>query len=73
MTNSETDVRVVTQEDDIVVMAVIRLITATVQHCETQKSIKDSKSAKAEHIKSVAAASVQEEDHQHSSTWHDCI
>ena len=34
LTNSETDVKVVTQED--VMMAVIRLITATVQHCETQ-------------------------------------
>ena len=39
LTNSETDVKVVTQED--VMTAVIRLITATVQHCEAQKSTKD--------------------------------
>ena len=56
-------------------MAVIRLITATVQHCETQKSTKDVKSTGAEHIRFVAASSTQkdQEEQQHNSTWYDCV
>ena len=56
-------------------MAVVRLITATVQPCETQKSTKQVKSTGAEHIRVVAAASTQndEDEQQHNSTWYDCI
>ena len=73
LTNSETDVKVVTQEE--VMIAVIRLITATVQHCETQKSAEEVKTTGAKHIRFVAAALTlkDEDEQQHSNTWYDCI
>ena len=72
LTNSETDVKVVTQEE--VMIAVIRLITATVQHCETQKSAAEMKPTGAKHIRFVAAASTlkDKDEQQRSSTWYDC-
>ena len=73
LTNSETDVKVVTQED--VMMAVIRLITASVQHCETQKSAEEVEPTGAKHIRFVSAASTpkDKDEQQPGSTWHDCI
>ena len=72
LTNSETDVKIVTQEG--VIMAGIRLITASVQHCETQKSAEETELTGAKHIRFTAAASAPkcEDEQRHSSTWHDC-
>ena len=70
--HSETEVKVVTQADAM--MAVVRLITAAVQHCETQKSIKELKATEAEHIRFIAAAAQKDDDEQqHKGTWNDCI
>ena len=70
--HSETELKVVTQEDPT--MAVMRLITAAVRHCETQKSTTELKMTEAEHIRFVAAAAQADRDEKlHKDTWHDCI
>jgi len=70
--NGESEVRMVTQDDTV--MAVIRLITASVQHCETQKAPATVPPTGTKHIRFSAAIGAPEEteEQEHNSTWHEC-